>query len=147
MKNFKAFVQPTAQPKSISIALLLLRVVAGAAFVIHGYGKMQSPFSWMPPGAPVPGIFQFLAAFAEFGGGIAFVIGLLTPLAGFGIFCTMSVAVLMHAMVMKDPFVSPTGGHAFELPLAYWTVAVAMMLIGPGKFSLDHKIFGDKKGC
>ena len=143
----KSFIQPSAQPKWISIALLLLRVVTGAAFVLHGWGKMQAPFSWMPPGSPVPGIFQFLAAFAEFGGGIAFVIGLLTPLAGLGIFFTMTVATLMHALVMKDPFVNMTQGSSFELPLVYWTIAVVMIIVGPGKYSLDQKIFGSKKGC
>ena len=31
-----------------SIALLILRLIAGIAFLYHGWGKIQTPFSWMP---------------------------------------------------------------------------------------------------
>ncbi len=133
-----------ALPSCASTALLILRLVAGAAFILHGWGKMQSPFSWMPPEAPVPGFLQFLAAFSEFGGGIAWVLGLLTPLASLGLAITMAVATSMHAFVMHDPFVSSTGGSTFELPLCYFTVALVLWMVGPGKFSLDAKIFGNR---
>jgi hypothetical protein len=51
-----------------SVGLLVLRLVMGAAFILHGWGKIQSPLSWMPAEAPVPGFLQLLAAVAEFGG-------------------------------------------------------------------------------
>ena len=60
-------------------ALLLLRIVAGVAFMLHGWGKIQHPFSWMGP--DMPGFLQALAALSEFGGGAAWALGLLTPLA------------------------------------------------------------------
>ena len=142
--NFKRCLQAVQQPKCGSFALLLIRVVVGIAFATHGWGKMQAPFGWMPADAPVPGIFQFLAAFSEFGGGIAWIIGLLVPLASLGIAITMAVAVSMHAFVMHDPFVSMTGGSAFELPATYFCIAILLMMMGPGKFSLDSKIFGDR---
>ena len=72
----KEFFKPTVQSTKVSIALLLLRVVMGLAFMYHGWGKIQSPFSWMPPEAPIPGIFQFLAAISEFGGGLALILGM-----------------------------------------------------------------------
>src|SRR5262245_46559334 len=87
-----------------AVGLLVIRLVAGAAFATHGWGKIQSPFGWMPPEAPVPGILQGLAALSEFGGGLAWIVGLLTPLASFGILCTMSVAALFH-ISRGDPFV------------------------------------------
>ena len=34
-----------------AVGLLLVRLVAGAAFLLHGSGKIQTPFSWMPPEA------------------------------------------------------------------------------------------------
>ena len=43
-------------------ALLLIRIVAGLAFTIHGWGKIQNPFGWMGPEGFAPGIFQALAA-------------------------------------------------------------------------------------
>jgi len=145
MNKLKTFMQTKILPTGgSSIALLLMRIVAGSAFMIHGWGKMQAPMSWMGPDAPVPGVFQFLAAFSEFVGGLAWIIGLLTPLASLGLMITMLVATAMHMFVMKDPFVNLTGGSAYELPLVYLTIAVVLFKVGPGKYSLDEKLFGNK---
>jgi putative oxidoreductase len=143
--ELKRFFLVSPQPKMASMALLLLRLVAGLAFVYHGWGKIQSPFTWMGPEAPVPALFQFLAAFSEFGGGLAWMAGLLTPLASLGIGFTMVVAVAMHAVVMKDPFVNPTGGGSYELALLYLVIALVLIALGAGHFSLDAKVFGEKE--
>jgi putative oxidoreductase len=137
--------QVQSRPGCTSTALLILRLIVGCAFIIHGWGKIQTPFSWMPPGAPVPGFFQFLAAISEFGGGIAYVIGLLTPLAALGIGFTMSVAVCTHMLMLKDPFVNTTGGSSYELAATYLAIAILFFIMGPGKFSLDAKAFGQKQ--
>ncbi len=131
--------------KSTSIAFLILRLVAGTAMIMHGWGKIQSPFSWMPAGSPVPGFFQFLAALSEFGGGIAWIVGALTSLASFGMACTMLVAVYFHAVVLGDPFVSK-GGGSYELALLYFVISVIFLFTGPGKFSIDTHLFG-KRQC
>ena len=138
------FFQPVSQPGFVSIAILLMRLIAGIAFIFHGWGKIQHPFNWMGPEANTPGFFQFLAALSEFGGGIAWVIGLLTPLASLGLFFTMTVAVHMHMIVRQDPFVSPTGGMSYELALVYWGISILILALGPGKFSLDRKFFGPR---
>jgi hypothetical protein len=52
-----------------SAGLLLLRLVVGAAFLFHGWSKIQSPLGWMGPEATMPAILQALAAISEFGGG------------------------------------------------------------------------------
>jgi putative oxidoreductase len=65
-------------PVGLDLALLLIRLVVGYAFILHGYGKIQHPMNWMGPQSTTPGLLQFLAAFSEFGGGIALVLGLLT---------------------------------------------------------------------
>ncbi len=125
-----------------SIALFVLRVVAGLAFMQHGWMKIQTPFSWMGPEAPVPGIFQALAAVSEFGGGLAWIIGLLTPLASFGIFCTMGFATFTH-FSKGDPFVGQ--GGSYELALVYFSIALLLILAGPGRISLDARLFGKKQ--
>jgi len=138
--KIKCFFQPYAQPKCVSAALLLVRLVAGIALIMHGWEKIQSPFSWMGPDAPVPGILQGLAALSEFGGGLALVLGLLTSLAMVGVAITMAVAVYTHAVVKGDPMV---GGY--ELALLYLVIAILFIVVGPGKFALDNKIFGNKE--
>lgn len=130
-----------------SAVLLFLRLAMGIAFMYHGWGKIQTPFSWIPPDAPmhIPAVFQFLAAISEFGGGIALVIGLITPLASFGMGFTMIVATYTQIMVFKAPFVNPQGGNSYELSLLYLCVSLLFFVIGPGKFSLDRLIFGEQK--
>lgn len=140
----KRFYQPVSHSNFASAALLLLRVVVGVAFAFHGWGKIQHPFNWMGPDAAIPGLFQFLAALSEFGGGIAWALGLLTPLASLGIFCTMAVATHMHMIIRQDPFVAAKGGPSYELALVYLSVAVLILALGPGKFSLDAKLFGQR---
>lgn len=124
--------------KRVSIGLLLLRLIAGVAMVTHGWGKIQTPFSWMGPEAPVPGILQFLAALSEFGGGLAWILGLLTPLASLGLFFTMLVAASMH-ISQGDPFVGK-----WELAGVYFVTSILFLLAGAGKYSLDNKIFRKK---
>ena len=128
-------------------ALLFLRLVVGSALMFHGWSKIQKPFEWMGTDSWAPGILQALAAFSEFGGGLALILGLLTPLACLGIACTMAVATTMVHLAKGDPFVAPRGweGGSYELALVYFSVALAIMLVGPGKLSLDYLLFGRKK--
>lgn len=140
--------RPWLRPKPLtapaSCGVLVLRLVVGLAFMYHGYGKIQSPLSWMGPESHTPAFLQALAALSEFGGGLAWMLGLLTPIASLGIACTMVEAVRLHAFVLKHPFVSPTGGGSYELAAVFLAVALLLLLGGPGKYSLDHRLFADK---
>lgn len=144
LEKFKTFLQTSSQNNVGSAAILLLRLVVGLAFVTHGSAKIVHPFAWMPPEAPIPAVLQFLAAFSEFFGGLALIIGLLTPLAASGIGFTMLVAVSFHVFMFKQPFVNVTGGPSYELPLLYLIVSLLIMALGAGKFSLDAKLFGER---
>ena len=114
-----------------SAGLLLLRVVVGAAFVLHGYGKIQHLTSWQNgmAGDHFPGFLQAAAAIAEFGGGIALIVGLLTPLAALGIAVTMAVAIYKVHVPAGDEFVAGHGQTSFELPAVYMASAVALLLV------------------
>ena len=136
---------PPRQALLSSASLLLLRLVAGLAFALHGWGKIQHPTSWMGPESTMPGFFQLLAAVSEFGGGIAWMLGLVTPLASFGLACTMVVAVWFHAFERGDPFVASGPGPAYEPAAVYLCVAVLLLLGGPGSFSLDRLLFGKRE--
>ena len=143
--NISDLFKPLRVSLRVSIGLLILRLVAGMAFIFHGYGKITKPFGWMPADAGVPGILQALAALSEFGGGLAWMLGLLTPLASFGLACTMAVAVWTHAVVMGDPFVAKgPGAGSYEFAAIYLCVAILLLLGGPGRFSLDRAVFGKK---
>lgn len=122
-----------------SLAVLLLRLITGVAFIAHGWGKIQNPFHWLDATAhPPPSFLQALAALAEFGGGIGLLLGLLTPICAGGLFLTMAYAVVFHVL-KGDPFAGK-GGGSYELALVYLTLSVAFVLLGPGRFSLDQII-------
>ncbi len=139
MSDWKKTVWPEAPGARASVGLLLIRVYAGAALMAHGLKKIQDPFHWMDrsPDAP-PGVFQALAAVSEFGGGLGLIVGLLTPIAAFGIACTMVVAVFKHVS-KGDPFVGR--GGSYEPALGYLVTAALLMLTGPGRYSLDERVF------
>lgn len=124
--------------------LLVVRVVMGVAFILHGWPKIQNPMGWMNAmgGEGVPSFLQALAALAEFGGGIALLLGLLTPLAALGIVCQMLGALFMVHFPMAHPFVAATGGPSYELPLVYLALAILLLVMGPGRWSFDALLFG-----
>jgi putative oxidoreductase len=130
-----------------AVGLLLVRIVTGAAFMFHGWYKLQSPggaFAWMGTEAPVPGVLQASAVLAEFGGGLALIVGLLTPLAALGIAGTMIVALGMVHLPHGDPFVGQPGKASYELAAGYLANAILFLLAGPGMISLDGLLFGKR---
>ena len=134
----------TTQPAPASAALLILRVVVGAALVLYGWQKVQTPFTWMGPESKVSAFFQFLATLSEFGGGLAWIVGLLSRLAALGIASTMAVAVYTVMNIMKAPFVDLAGSISYTLPLTFFAAALVVLTLGPGRYSLDALLFGQK---
>ncbi|MGE3850906.1 MAG: DoxX family protein [Planctomycetota bacterium] len=124
--------------------MLLTRLLAGSVFLIVGWAKIQNPFGWMGPDGFAPGFLQALAALSEFGGGIALILGLLTPLASFGLFCTMVVAAGFH-LSLGDPLVNMTGGGAAYPAAMFGCIALLIISLGPGRMSLDRVIFGVRR--
>jgi putative oxidoreductase len=126
----------------VAFGLFLLRVIVGAAFMVHGLSKIQAPFSW-GNGMGIPPAFQALAALAEFGGGLAFILGFLTPLAALGIAITMAVAFVTVQLKYGNPWIaSKPGANSYESLAFYFITAITIFLTGPGKISLDAALFG-----
>lgn len=128
-----------------SFGLLLLRLAMGAAFMFHGWPKIQNAFHWMDAhgSSGMPGYLQAAAAVSEFGGGAALILGLLTPLAALGIACTMATAIGMVHLRMGHAFVAAAPGQpSYELAAVYLAAAIMFGLVGPGKLSLDACMFG-----
>jgi putative oxidoreductase len=86
----------------------------------------------------VPGFLQALAALSEFGGGLALVLGLLTPLAMLGVLCTMGYAAFFH-ISSGDPFVGFP--RSWEPAALFFVIALCVLLAGPGRYSLDAQLF------
>jgi putative oxidoreductase len=129
------------QPLAVDIALLLTRLAIGYAFLVIGWGKIQNPTDWMR-GLTFAPLWQVLAAVAEFGGGLALLLGFLTRLGALGIACVMVVATWVHKFVFMDPYINFTGGSSYQVAVAYGCLALLLLVLGPGRFSLDRRFFG-----
>ena len=85
----------------VSIAMLILRLVVGASFVLHGAPKLAHPMSWDGPHGPlpgVPGLLQLIICIAENAGGWCIILGLFTPLFALLQACDMFVVVFIVKM-------------------------------------------------
>lgn len=144
--------QPTTssdhRPAGIDAALLLLRLVVGVVFIAHGvqklfvYGLDGVAGSFGQMGIPMAELAGPAAAFVEFFGGMALVIGLLTRLAGLGLGITM-LGAIFFAHLSKG-FFAANGGYEFPLTLLAATGALA--LAGAGRWSLDAVISRRRRG-
>jgi putative oxidoreductase len=126
------------------LALLLARLAMGFAFILHGWGKLQNWLHW-GDSLGIPSVFQALAAVGEFGGGVALVLGLLTPLASLTLLITMSVAILLAHVPAGHPFVGKPGEPSFELPAIYWVLSLLLLTFGSGRFSVEGFMGCNKK--
>jgi putative oxidoreductase len=131
---------------SISLGLLILRVVVGLTVAAHGAQKL---FGWwggpgmmgwtqmvtklrVRPAAP----WAWVAALSEFGGGLLLALGLLSPLGSFGIAGAMLVAIA--TVHWANGFWNGKRGYEFNLTLLGSVAALA--LTGPGTYSLDQAL-------
>lgn len=118
------------------LGLLLLRVAGFFMAFGHGLGKTP-PSEGMINGVgemgfPVPIFFAWMAALAEFGGGLLIGIGLFTRPAALLWIVTMSTAAFIrHA---EDPFGTK------EKALLYLVIGACLLFTGAGKYSLGRVI-------
>jgi putative oxidoreductase len=145
LKTLKNFFAVNKDTMAMDFAILGIRLFVGYAFIIHGWGKIQNPMSWMGPESPVWGVFQLMAALSEFGGGIALILGLLSRLGALGLTITMSVAASFHLFGQGDPLIATGPGGSAEPAVNYLLIGILLLIHGPGRHSLDKVIFGAAK--
>ena len=136
-------------PGRPAVGLLILRLLFGVGITAHGYQKiLAGPFHWgdnlatMPMHLVIPPFFQGLATLGEFGGGLAMIFGLLTPLGMLGILIAMSFAILKFHLPRGAVYVPLSNRPDFEAAAHYWIIAVTLLFTGPGTLSLVALIFG-----
>jgi len=136
-----------------NLTLTILRLVLGVVFFVHGAQKALGWFGGYGFGGTmgfftqqlgIPAPFAVLAICAEFLGGIGLVVGFLSRIAAFGIFCNMAVAVfLIH---QKFGFFMNWGGTQKGEGMEFHLLAIAMtaviMIAGAGAYSVDAMLTG-----
>lgn len=128
------------------LAALALRVPVGIILAAHGAQKLFGWFSgyglegtgqWMASIGLEPGyLMALLAGSAEFYGGLALVLGLLTRPAAVVSAFTMLVAIFSvhfeHGLFLTN--------NGYEYALALFAATVALTIQGAGSFSVDNAI-------
>lgn len=122
---------------------LMVRVVAGALLIPHGYQKLFVPgvidgtAGFMGSVGLAPGVFwAWVIALLEFVGGIMLVVGFLTrPVAAMVVGFMAVAAFYVH---MGNGFFWNKGG--FEYPLMWGVIALVILIRGAGDFSVDKKL-------
>jgi putative oxidoreductase len=101
------------------IALFVIRLILGVVFIAHA------------------GFFAVVVSIVEFFGGIALILGLFSRWAGLLIAIDMIGATLFAKLKVGliAPFDKP--GVGFELDLALLGCALAILVFGPGRVSVE----------
>ena len=130
-------------------ASLVLRVMLGVVMFPHGAQKVLGWFGgyglagtlhYFTATMGIPLAFAVLAIAAEFLGSIGLIVGLFTRLAAFGIACNMAVAIFM-VHLPNGFFMNWSGkqaGEGFEYHLLVIAIALALMIKGGGRWSMDR---------
>jgi putative oxidoreductase len=135
-----------ALPAALSATVLLLfRVGAGAAWMQHGLMKARDG-AWRQAGQwmrsmGVPPVLVPLVTALELLGGAFLILGLLVPVVGLLFFLEMAGIVVMKKTKMKATFLPPKPDQpSYEVDYLYMMIAVALIAVGAGAFSLDAVI-------
>ncbi|MFA7667008.1 MAG: DoxX family protein [Burkholderiaceae bacterium] len=120
------------------VAYALLRIVAGIAFMVHGWPKIQNPMSLVGMVESlgfVPGpLWAVLLAATEFIGGILLVLGLLTRPAALATTVVLLVTVYFHWIVQSQ------GWAGSEKSILWAAMTFLLLMRGGGAFSIDSRL-------
>lgn len=126
----------------------VLRALAGIVMFPHGAQKLLGWFGgygfsgtmdFFTDKMGIPAVIAFMVIISEFFGSLALIAGALTRLAAFGMGCVMLVATLM-VHLPNGFFMNWSGkqpGEGFEYHLLAIAIAVALMIKGGGRWSVD----------
>ncbi|HVL25946.1 MAG TPA: DoxX family protein [Thermomicrobiales bacterium] len=130
------------QDPGVSSGLLVLRVVVGLVFFMHGWQKLvdngisatQQGFDGM--GVMLPDITAVIVTFVELIGGAMLIAGFLTRIAG--VLLVIDMIAALFIVHVENGFFAANGG--FELVFLLAGGALALVIAGPGAYSADAMV-------
>jgi len=121
--------------RSLLFSQLPIRIVAGAAFMLHGYPKLMDVAGTQGffGNIGLPPDMALLIGLLEFIGGIALILGILTRIASILLIGDMIGAIML--VKLPKGFI---GG--FELDLLLLACAATLLIGGPGAASIEWAV-------
>ena len=121
---------------AVDLALLIVRVVAGVIFTVHGAQKLFPVFGGPFLAKLVEGLgpLGYLVAIGEFLGGLGLIVGFLTRFSA-----ASNIVIMLGAIGMvhgKNGFFLSDQG--FEYNLALIGLLAPTLLAGPGRYALGR---------
>ena len=122
----------------LDVSLLIVRVIVGVIFAVHGGQKVMGMFG--EPGAEKiiamlgVGPLGYLVVIGEFLGGIGIIIGLLCRFSA-----ASNIVIMLGAIVMvhgKNGFLLQNQGYEYNLALI--GLLMPLFLLGPGRIALGR---------
>ncbi len=132
-------------------ATMILRILLGVVFFPHGMQKLlgvyggygfSGTYGFFTGTLGIPALFAVLAILAEGLGSLGLLAGFLTRLSALGIGTNMVVAVLMihHKFGFYMNWDGKQAGEGFEYHLLAIAIAIALVIKGGGRWSIDRLI-------
>ncbi len=126
--------------------LLVLRLAVAAVFIAHGAGDVfeagvsNNIQNYRDAGIPLPALAAPFAAYIQLFGGILFVFGALTRPLSAGFIVVMAGALMF--VHRGEPLVMQPDGSGAGFAFIMLAASIALLLVGPGRFSLDQVFAG-----
>lgn len=125
------------------LALLVLRLALGGVMLAHGInhvfggGKIAGTGRWFESLGMRPGwLHGWTASLTEVGAGALLVLGLLDSVACAGVVGVMLVAWITNHL--RNGFFIFRPGEGYEYVMTLTLLALALAMLGPGGWSIDH---------
>lgn len=112
------------------IALLIVRMVVGSVFVLHGSQKVFGWFggpglngfaSWLGT-LGIPAWLAYVSAFSELIGGLMILVGFMAPLAAF--FLAINMLVAIYLVHLPHGYFTQNNGFEYPLNLLFLCLAI-----------------------
>ena len=126
----------SADRQAVDVSLLLMRIIVGIIFMVHGAQKLFGTFGGKGLTATVEmmGVIGYLVTIGEFFGGLGLIVGLLTRFSAASLIVIMLGAIaLVHG---KNGFLQSDEG--FEYNLALIGLLLPILIAGPGRYAIGR---------